>query len=81
MAHIRIDFVLSVFYILENEALETNIELIIDFYKYFKNEYINKFNYLNWNYYNIKKHLTNNACEAYHKFKQINRNKKTLILV
>ena len=43
-----------------------NIELVNNFYKYFKNEYIDRLDYNCWNFYKIKKHLTNNPCEAYH---------------
>ena len=66
LCHIRTDFVLAVFYSLEEEANNLNIPLVTQFYNYFKNEYINILDYNSWNYYNETKHYTNNACEAYH---------------
>lgn len=66
LAHIRTEFVLSVFYSLEDEAKSLNIPLVNQFYDYFKNEYINLLDYNSWNYYKERKHFTNNCCEAYH---------------
>ena len=66
LSFIRTELELSVFYNLEEEAQILNNLLINQFYDYFKNEYINLLDYNSWNYYKEKKHLTNNACEAYH---------------
>ena len=66
LSFIRTEFVLSVFFNLEEEAQILNNQLINEFYDYFKKEYINLLDYNSWNYYKEKQHLTNNACEAYH---------------
>ena len=81
LSHIRREFVLSVFYSLEEEALALNIEIVNNFYKYFKNEYIDRLDYNCWNFYKIKKHLTNNPCEAYHNHLYKIIGKKTHFLV
>lgn len=62
LCFIKSEFVNDAFYRLKEDVNDLDEPLLNDFYKYSEKEYICNFESENWNYYLIKKHLTNNSC-------------------
>ena len=58
------EYISLVFKKIENEANTINNINYLNFIKYFKDTYIKKYKLESWNYYENRRHITNNACES-----------------